>query len=78
VTQDFITTLESKAITNNVVVQLKNVQVQDIARSTSLFAIIKKIFIFVIMQRDNAFAKFYLGSRSYNCYQWLSLTFASL
>ena len=77
-TQDFITTLESKAITNNVVVQLKNVQVQDIARSTSLFAIIKKIFIFVVMQRDNAFAKFYLDSRSYSCYQWLSLTFASL
>ncbi len=30
------------------------------------------------MQRDNAFAKFYLDSRSYSCYQWLSLTFASL
>jgi len=57
---------------------LKNAQVQDIARSTSLSTIIKKIFIFVIMQRDNAFAKFYLDSHSYNCYQWLSSTFASL
>jgi len=45
VTQDFIATIKSKAINNNVIVQLENKQVKNIARSTSLFIIVKKIFI---------------------------------
>ncbi len=48
--------------------QLKNIQVQNIAKSTNLFIIIKKILVFVIMQKDNIFGKFYLDLRCYNCY----------
>jgi hypothetical protein len=48
--------------------QLKNAQIQDIAKSTNLFVVIRNIFLFVIIQRDNIFAKFYLDLRFYNCY----------
>jgi len=47
-----------KATNNNIVVQLKNKQLQDIAKSINLSSIIKKIFKFVIMQRDNIYAIF--------------------
>jgi len=39
-------------------VQLKNKQLQNIAKSINLFNIIEKIFKFVIMQRDNIYIKF--------------------
>jgi len=55
-------------IINNIVVPLKNIQVQDIAKNINLFIIIKKILIFVIIQRDNVFIRFYLNLRFYNCY----------
>jgi len=58
VTQDFISIIESKTIDNNIVVQLENKQLQDIARNTNLFNIIKKIFKFVIMQENNTYANF--------------------
>jgi len=48
--------------------QLENKQVEDIARNTSLFIVVKKIFIFVIMQKDKIYIKFCLDSHSYNCY----------
>jgi len=48
--------------------QLENKQVEDIARNIDLFIVVKKIFIFVIMQKDNIYIKFCLDLRSYNCY----------
>jgi len=39
-------------------VQLENKQLQDVARSTSLSNIIKKIFKFIIMQENNIYANF--------------------
>jgi len=58
VNQDFFSTVELEATNNNVVVQLEDKQVQDVARSTGLSTIVKKIFDFVIMQRDNICANF--------------------
>jgi len=55
VAQDFIATIELKTIDNDIVIQLENKQIKDIARSTSLFIVVKKIFIFVIMQKDNIY-----------------------
>jgi len=65
IAQDFIATLKLKAIVNNIVIQLKNKQVQNIARNINLFVVIKKIFVCVIMQRDNVFAKSYIDSHFY-------------
>jgi len=39
-------------------VQLKNKQLQNIAKSIDLSSVIKKIFKFIIMQRDNIYIKF--------------------
>jgi len=58
VTQDFISIIELKATNNSIVVQLKNKQFQDSARSTSLSSIIKKIFKFVIMQKNYIYTNF--------------------
>jgi hypothetical protein len=58
VTQDFIQTLESKAITDNVIMQLKNKQVQDIKTSRDLSVVIKKILLQMIMQKNNAFTNY--------------------
>jgi hypothetical protein len=44
-TQNFIQTLESKVITDNVIMQLKNEQVQDIEASRNLSVVIKKILL---------------------------------
>ena len=38
--------------------QLKNEQLQDVARSIDLSSVIKKIFKFVIMQGNNVYANF--------------------
>jgi len=55
VTQDFIQALESKAIANNVIMQLENEQMQDIETSRDLSVVIKKILLQMIMQKSNAF-----------------------
>jgi len=68
IAQDFIATFESETIVDNIVFQLENKQVQNIARSTDLSVVIKKIFVCVIMQKDNIFAESYLDSRFYRCY----------
>ncbi len=55
VTQDFIQALESKTIADNVIAQLENEQVQDIETSRELSVVIKKILLWMIMQKSNAF-----------------------
>ena len=54
-TQDFIQAFESKTIADNVIVQLKNEQVQDIETSRELSVVIKNILLQMIMQKSNAF-----------------------
>ncbi len=44
-TQDFIQALKSKIIADNVIIQLKNDQVQNIETSRELFIVIKKILL---------------------------------
>jgi len=56
--QDFISTIKLKTTNNNIVVQLENKQLQDIARTINLSNIIKKIFKFVIIQENNIYANF--------------------
>jgi len=58
VTQDFISTIKLKATNNNIVVQLENKQFQDIAKSIDLSNVVKKIFKFVIIQKDNIYVNF--------------------
>ena len=58
VVQDFISTIKLKTTNNNIVVQLENKQLQDIARSINLSNVIKKIFEFVIIQENNIYANF--------------------
>ncbi len=58
VTQDFIQTLKSKTIIDNIIVQLKNEQVQDIKTSKELSVVIKKILLQMIMQKSNAFINY--------------------
>jgi len=53
--QDFIQALELKIITDNVIAQLKNEQVQDIKTSRELSVVIKKILLRMIMQKSNVF-----------------------
>jgi len=53
--QDFIQTLELKAIADNIIMQLKNEQVQDIETSRNLSVVIKKILFQMIMQKSNTF-----------------------
>ncbi len=48
-TQDFIQALESKTIVDNIIVQLKNDQMQDIETSRELSVVIKKILLQMIM-----------------------------
>ncbi len=55
VTQDFIQALESKTIADNIIAQLKNEQVQNIETSRELSVVIKKILLWMIMQKSNAF-----------------------
>ena len=54
-TQDFIQALESKTIVDNIIVQLKNDQMQDIETSRELSVVIKKILLRLIIQKSNAF-----------------------
>ncbi len=58
VTQDFIQALDLKIITDNVIAQLENEQVQDIETSRELSVVIKKILLRMIMQKSNAFINY--------------------
>ncbi len=55
VTQEFIRAIESKTLNNNLVVLLNNNQVENVITSNNLCIVVKKIFIKLIMQKDNAF-----------------------
>jgi len=65
IAQNFIATLKSETIVDNIVFQLENKQVQNIAKSTDLSVVIKKIFVCIVIQRDNIFAESYLDLRFY-------------
>jgi len=58
VIQDFIQALKLKILTDNVIAQLKNDQVQDIETSRELSVVIKKILLQMIMQKSNAFINY--------------------
>jgi len=55
VTQKFIKAIESKTLNNNFAVSLNDDQVENVITSNDLCTVIKKIFIKIIMQKDNAF-----------------------
>jgi len=55
VTQEFIKAIESKTLNNNFAVSLNDDQVENVITSNDLCTVIKKIFIKMIMQKDNAF-----------------------
>ncbi len=55
VTQEFIRAIESETLNNNLVVSLNDDQVKNVITSNDLCIVIKKIFIKMIMQKDNAF-----------------------
>jgi len=55
VIQEFIRAIESKTLNDNLVVSLNNDQVENVITSNDLCTVVKKIFIKMIMQKDNAF-----------------------
>jgi len=55
VTQEFIRAIESETLNDNFAVSLKDDQVENIITSNDLCIVVKKIFIKLIMQKDNAF-----------------------
>jgi len=55
VTQEFIRAIESKTLNDNLVVSLNDDQVENVITSNDLCIVVKKIFIKMIMQKDNAF-----------------------
>ncbi len=55
VTQEFIKAIESETLNDNFVVSLNDDQVKNVITSNDLCIIVKKIFIRMIMQKDNAF-----------------------
>ncbi len=54
-TQEFIRAIKSKTLNDNFVVSLNDNQVKNVITSNDLCIVIKKIFIKLIMQKDNAF-----------------------
>ncbi len=54
-TQEFIKAIESETLNDNLVVSLDNDQVENVITSNDLCIVVKKIFIKLIMQKDNAF-----------------------
>jgi len=54
-TQEFIKAIESETLNNNFVVSLNDDQVENVITSNDLCIVVKKIFIKLIMQKDNAF-----------------------
>ena len=55
VTQEFIRAIESETLNDNFVVSLDDDQVKNVITSNDLCIIVKKIFIKLIMQKNNAF-----------------------
>jgi len=55
VTQEFIRAIESKTLNDNLAVSLDDDQVENVITSNDLCTVVKKIFIKLIMQKDNAF-----------------------
>ncbi len=55
ITQEFIKTIESETLNNNLVVSLNDDQVENVITSNDLCIVVKKIFIKMIMHKDNAF-----------------------
>ncbi len=54
-TQKFIKTIESKTLNDNFAVSLDDDQVENVITSNDFCTVVKKIFIRLIMQKDNAF-----------------------
>ncbi len=53
--QEFIRVIESKTLNDNLVVSLNDDQVENVITSNDFCIVVKKIFIKMIMQKDNAF-----------------------
>jgi len=54
-TQEFIRAIESKTLNDNFVVLLNDDQVENVITSNDLCIVVKKIFIKMIMSKNNAF-----------------------
>jgi len=54
-TQEFIKAIESKTLNNNLIMSLNDNQVENVITSNDLCIVVKKIFIKLIMQKNNAF-----------------------
>ncbi len=54
-TQEFIRAIESETLNDNFAVSLNNDQVENVITRNDLCTVVKKIFIKMIMQKDNAF-----------------------
>ncbi len=55
VTQEFIKAIESKTLNNNFAMSLNDDQVENVITNNDLCTVVKKIFIKLIMQKNNAF-----------------------
>jgi len=53
--QEFIRVIESKTLNDNLVVSLNDDQVENVITSNDFCIVVKKIFIKLIMQKNNAF-----------------------
>ena len=53
--QEFIKAIESKTLNNNLIMSLNDNQVENVITSNDLCIVVKKIFIKLIMQKNNAF-----------------------
>jgi len=54
-TQEFIRAIESKTLNDNFIMSLNDDQVENVITSNNLCIVVKKIFIKLIMQKNNAF-----------------------
>jgi len=54
-TQEFIRTIKSETLNDNLTVSLNDDQVENVITSNDFSIIVKKIFIKLIMQKNNAF-----------------------
>jgi len=55
VTQEFIRAIESETLNDNFAVSLNDDQVENVITSNDFCTVVKKIFIKMIMQKDNVF-----------------------
>ncbi len=54
-TQEFIRAIESETLNDNFAVSLNDDQVENVITSNDFCTVVKKIFIKMIMQKDNVF-----------------------